>query len=74
MGCSPNAERAVPAGLALVEAVAGLDTAAETRRQVRVGIASGRCLRVFASAPPFVEPARAPRRQARASAASFLQR
>jgi hypothetical protein len=36
-----DAERAVRAGLALVEAVAGLDTAAKTRLQVRVGIATG---------------------------------
>jgi class 3 adenylate cyclase/predicted ATPase len=36
-----DAERAVRAGLALVAAVPGLDTAAETRLQVRVGIASG---------------------------------
>src|SRR5262245_4320711 len=36
-----DAERAVRAGLQLVEAVAGLDTAAETRLQVRVGIATG---------------------------------
>jgi class 3 adenylate cyclase/tetratricopeptide (TPR) repeat protein len=36
-----DAERAVWAGLALVEAVAGLDTAAEMRLQVRVGIATG---------------------------------
>jgi tetratricopeptide (TPR) repeat protein len=36
-----DAERAVRAGLALVEAVPGLDTAAETRLQVRVGIATG---------------------------------
>jgi class 3 adenylate cyclase/predicted ATPase len=36
-----DAERAVRAGLALVEAVAGLDTAAEMRLQVRVGIATG---------------------------------
>jgi class 3 adenylate cyclase len=36
-----DAERAVRAGLALVEAVAGLDTAAEMRLQARVGIATG---------------------------------
>jgi class 3 adenylate cyclase len=36
-----DAERAVRAGLALVEAVAGLDTTAEMRLQVRVGIATG---------------------------------
>jgi class 3 adenylate cyclase/tetratricopeptide (TPR) repeat protein len=36
-----DAERAVRAGLALVEAVAGLDTAAGVRLQVRVGIATG---------------------------------
>jgi class 3 adenylate cyclase len=36
-----DAERAVRAGLQLVEAVAGLDTAAETRLRVRVGIATG---------------------------------
>ena len=37
-----DAEQAVRAGLALVEAVAGLDTAAaETRLQVRVGIVTG---------------------------------
>ncbi len=36
-----DAERAVRAGLALVGAVAGVDTAAETRLQVRVGIATG---------------------------------
>jgi class 3 adenylate cyclase/tetratricopeptide (TPR) repeat protein len=36
-----DAERAVRAGLALVEAVAGLDTAAEMRLRVRVGIATG---------------------------------
>jgi class 3 adenylate cyclase len=36
-----DAERAVRAGLALVGAVGGLDTAAETRLQVRVGIATG---------------------------------
>jgi hypothetical protein len=36
-----DAERAVRAGLALVEAVAGLDTPAETRLQVRIGIATG---------------------------------
>jgi class 3 adenylate cyclase/tetratricopeptide (TPR) repeat protein len=36
-----DAERAVRAGLQLVEAVAGLDTAAEMRLQVRVGIATG---------------------------------
>src|SRR5689334_5428048 len=36
-----DAERAVRAGLQLVEAVAGLDTAAEVRLQVRVGIATG---------------------------------
>jgi class 3 adenylate cyclase/predicted ATPase len=36
-----DAERAVRAGLALVEAVTGLDTAAEMRLQVRVGIATG---------------------------------
>jgi predicted ATPase len=36
-----DAERAVRAGLALVEAVAGLDTPAETPLQVRVGIATG---------------------------------
>ena len=35
-----DAERAVRAGLALVEAVAGLDTAAEVRLRVPVGIAS----------------------------------
>jgi class 3 adenylate cyclase len=36
-----DAERAVRAGLTLVGAVPGLDTAAETRLQVRVGIATG---------------------------------
>jgi class 3 adenylate cyclase len=36
-----DAERAVRAGLALVEAVAGLDTAAGMRLQVRVGIDTG---------------------------------
>jgi class 3 adenylate cyclase len=36
-----DAERAVRAGLALVEAVAGLDTLAGARLQVRVGIATG---------------------------------
>jgi class 3 adenylate cyclase len=36
-----DAERAVRAGLALVEAVAGLDTLAVERLQVRVGIATG---------------------------------
>jgi class 3 adenylate cyclase len=36
-----DAERAVRAGLALVEGVAGVDTAARTRLQVRVGIATG---------------------------------
>jgi class 3 adenylate cyclase/predicted ATPase len=36
-----DAERAVRAGLALVEAVTGLDTAAGVRLQVRVGIATG---------------------------------
>jgi class 3 adenylate cyclase len=36
-----DAERAVRAGLALVEGVAGLDTAAEMRLRVRVGIATG---------------------------------
>jgi class 3 adenylate cyclase len=36
-----DAERAIRAGLALVEAVAGLDTAAQTLLQVRVGIATG---------------------------------
>jgi class 3 adenylate cyclase len=36
-----DSERAVRAGLALVEAVPGLDTAAETRLQVRIGIATG---------------------------------
>jgi class 3 adenylate cyclase/predicted ATPase len=36
-----DAERAVRAGLTLVEAVPGLDVAAETRLQVRVGIATG---------------------------------
>ncbi len=36
-----DAERAVRTGLALVEAVTGLDTAAEMRLQVRVGIATG---------------------------------
>jgi len=36
-----DAERAVRAGLAVVEAVAGLDTAAEARLRVRVGIATG---------------------------------
>ncbi len=36
-----DAERAVRAGLALVEAVAGLDTAAAEPMQVRVGIATG---------------------------------
>jgi class 3 adenylate cyclase/tetratricopeptide (TPR) repeat protein len=36
-----DAEQAVRAGLALVEAVAGLDTAAEAPLQVRVGIATG---------------------------------
>jgi predicted ATPase len=36
-----DAERAVRAGLALVEAVAGLDTAAEEALQVRVGIGTG---------------------------------
>jgi tetratricopeptide (TPR) repeat protein len=36
-----DAERAVRAGLALVEAVAELNTAAEMRLQVRVGIATG---------------------------------
>jgi class 3 adenylate cyclase/tetratricopeptide (TPR) repeat protein len=36
-----DAERAVRAGLGVVEAVPGLDIAAETRLQVRVGIASG---------------------------------
>jgi len=36
-----DAERAVRAGLALVEAVAGLDTPAQMRLQVRVGIATG---------------------------------
>jgi tetratricopeptide (TPR) repeat protein len=36
-----DAERAVRAGLQLVEAVAALDTAAEARLQVRIGIGSG---------------------------------
>jgi class 3 adenylate cyclase len=36
-----DAERALRAGLQLVEAVAGLDTAAAVRLQVRVGIATG---------------------------------
>jgi class 3 adenylate cyclase len=36
-----DAERAVRAGLALVEAVAGLDTAAGAPLQVRVGIPTG---------------------------------
>jgi class 3 adenylate cyclase/predicted ATPase len=36
-----DAERAVRSGLALVEAVAGLDTAAGVQLQVRVGIATG---------------------------------
>jgi class 3 adenylate cyclase len=36
-----DAECAVRAGLLLVEAVAGLDTAAEMRLQLRVGIATG---------------------------------
>jgi class 3 adenylate cyclase/tetratricopeptide (TPR) repeat protein len=36
-----DAERAVRAGLALVETVADLDTAAEMRLQVRIGIATG---------------------------------
>src|SRR6516162_2107309 len=36
-----DAERAVRAGLALVEAVAGLDTAAGAPLEVRVGIATG---------------------------------
>jgi class 3 adenylate cyclase len=36
-----DAERAVRAGLALVEAVTGLDAGAEMRLQVRVGIATG---------------------------------
>jgi class 3 adenylate cyclase len=36
-----DAERAARAGLALVEAVASIDTAAETPLQVRVGIATG---------------------------------
>jgi hypothetical protein len=36
-----DAERAVRAGLQAVEAVAGLDTVAEARLQVRVGIATG---------------------------------
>jgi class 3 adenylate cyclase len=36
-----DAERAVRAGLALVKAVAGLDTAAEVRLRLRVGIATG---------------------------------
>jgi tetratricopeptide (TPR) repeat protein len=36
-----DAERAVRAGLQLVEAVAGLDTPAETRLRLRVGIATG---------------------------------
>jgi class 3 adenylate cyclase/tetratricopeptide (TPR) repeat protein len=36
-----DAERAVRAGLALVEAVAGLETAAGVRLQARVGIATG---------------------------------
>jgi class 3 adenylate cyclase len=36
-----DAERAVRAGLALVEAVAGLDTAAGAPLQVRVGIGTG---------------------------------
>jgi class 3 adenylate cyclase/predicted ATPase len=36
-----DAERAVRAGLALVEAVAGLDTAAAAQLQMRVGIATG---------------------------------
>jgi predicted ATPase len=36
-----DAERAVRAGLQLVEAVAGLATAAETRLRLRVGIATG---------------------------------
>ena len=36
-----DAERAVRAGLALVEAVPGLDTAADTRLPVRIGIATG---------------------------------
>src|SRR5207247_5188065 len=36
-----DAERAVRAGLALVEGVAGLDTAAGVRLQVRVGIGTG---------------------------------
>jgi class 3 adenylate cyclase len=37
-----DAERAVRTGLALVEAVAGLDTEAGAPLQVRVGIATGR--------------------------------
>jgi class 3 adenylate cyclase len=36
-----DAERAVRAGLQLVEAVAGLDTPAEARLRLRVGIATG---------------------------------
>jgi class 3 adenylate cyclase len=36
-----DAERAVRAGLALVEAVTALDTAAEARLQVRVGVGTG---------------------------------
>jgi class 3 adenylate cyclase len=36
-----DAERAVRAGLALVEAVAGLDTAAGAPLSVRIGIATG---------------------------------
>src|SRR5215472_2727871 len=36
-----DAERAVRAGLALVDAVAGVDTTAQLRLQVRVGIATG---------------------------------
>jgi class 3 adenylate cyclase len=36
-----DAERAVRAGLALTEAIAGLDTAADMRLRVRVGIATG---------------------------------
>jgi class 3 adenylate cyclase len=36
-----DAERAVRSGLQLIEAVSGLDTAAETRLDVRIGIATG---------------------------------
>jgi class 3 adenylate cyclase len=44
-----DAERAVRAGLQLVEAVAGLDTAAETRLRLRVGIATGLVSPAFVS-------------------------